>query len=140
MRGSIYQKVLYAALVLTTALMMSRVSLADSKNEVRLRAQLTGSAIGGITPSGNADFRSDSRGRTRLNVEVEHVNLPKGTVLSVTIMHAGATAAIGSITLNAFGSGELELNSQDGETVPAVVKGDVVTVMNGAAAVVAGVF
>ena len=34
----------------------------------------------------------------------------------------------GHITLNAFGAGELELNSQDGATVPAVVSGDMVIV------------
>jgi hypothetical protein len=34
----------------------------------------------------------------------------------------------------------LELDSQDGQTVPAIQSGDVITVMNGGAAILAGVF
>jgi hypothetical protein len=139
MRGPIY-KTLYAAFVLAATLAMSSSMFADSKTEVRLRTQLTGGAIGGITPSGNADFRSDSRGRTRLNVEVEHVNLAQGTMLMVTLTHAGATSTVGTLTLHATGGGELELDSQDGQTVPAIQSGDVITVMNGGAAILAGVF
>jgi len=139
MRGPVY-KTLYVAAVLAVTLALSGSIFADSKTETRLRTQLIGSAISGVTPSGNADFRSDSRGRMRLNVEVEHVNLPQGSTLTVTITHAGASTTAGVITLNAVGFGELELNSQDGEAVPAVQSGDVVTVMNGASAVLAGVF
>src|SRR5947209_4518508 len=68
-------------------------------NEVRLRTTLSGAAIQGKTPQGNADFRSDTRGRTRLNVEVESVNLPDATVLTVSITHAGVAATVGHITL-----------------------------------------
>jgi hypothetical protein len=139
MRQPVY-KLLSTALALAVALTLSTASFADSKSEVRLRAQLTGSAIAGITPSGNADFRSASRGRMRFNVEVEHVNLPQGTVLTVTLTHGGASSVVGTLTLRATGFAELELNSQDGEVVPAVQAGDVVTVMNGASAVLAGVF
>jgi hypothetical protein len=139
MRTPIY-KLSYAALVLAATLALTTSAFADSKNEVRLRTQLTGNAIGNNAPSGHADFRADSRGRTRLNVEVEHVNLPQGTMLTVTLTHAGATTTLSTLTLNAAGEGELELNSQDGDSVPAVQAGDVITVMNGAAAIVAGVF
>jgi hypothetical protein len=141
MKKSIYKNVLRAAAPLAVLLILSQAMPADSHNsEVRLRARLAGSAIGGVNPEGNADFRSDARGRTRLNVEVEHVNLPQGTVLSVSLTHGGTSTVIGHTTLNALGFGELELNSQDGDSVPAVQTGDVVTVMNGGAAVLAGVF
>jgi hypothetical protein len=113
----------------------------DTTDEVRLRARLTGAAIAGKTPEGSADFRNEpSRSRSRLDVDVEQVNLPAGTVLTVTLTHAGATTTIGSITLNAFGGGELDLNSQDGDVVPAIVAGDVITVLNGTAAVLVGSF
>jgi hypothetical protein len=109
--------------------------------EVRLRTQLAGGAIAGQKPEGNADFRMESaKNRTRLNVEVEHVNLPQGTVLSVAVMHGTASTMIGTITLNAFGGGELELNSEDGAAVPAIMAGDIVTVSNGAAAILTGAF
>jgi len=139
MRRSVYK--LLAPVVALAATLTLSTALADgNKNETRLRAQLTGSAIGNITPSGNADFRSDSRGRTRLNVEVEHVNLPQGTVLTVTLTHAGATSTVGTLTLSGTGFAELELNSQDGQTVPAVQSGDMIAVMNGASFVLSGVF
>jgi hypothetical protein len=139
MRRSVYK--LLAPVVALAATLTLSTALADgNKNETRLRAQLTGSAIGNITPSGNADFRSDSRGRTRLNVEVERVNLPQGTVLTVTLTHAGATSTVGTLTLSGTGFAELELNSQDGQTVPAVQSGDMIAVMNGASFVLSGVF
>jgi hypothetical protein len=112
----------------------------DQTQETRLRARLTGQAIQGVTPEGNADFRSETS-RTRLQVEVEHVNLPAGTVLTVSLQSgANAPAQIGTITLSATGFGELELDSQHGDTVPAVQKGDVLSVANGTAAILAGAF
>jgi hypothetical protein len=73
-------------------------------------------------------------------VEVENVNLAAGTVLNVSLTHAGTAVDIGLITLSALHEGELELNSQDGATVPAVQAGDIVTLSNGAAAVATGIF
>jgi len=112
----------------------------QNNTETRLRTRLSGGAMQGKTPEGNADFRSDSRGRMRLNVEVENVNLAAGTVLQVSVQHAGMTVAAGMITLQAGGFGELELNSQDGDTVPAVQSGDMIMVANGGTVILAGVF
>jgi tetratricopeptide (TPR) repeat protein len=73
--------------------------------------------------------------------EVENVNLPDGTVLTVSVTHAGAATTVGTITLNAATSeDELELDSQHGDTVPSIVSGDMITVSNGAAVILAGVF
>jgi uncharacterized phage protein gp47/JayE len=108
--------------------------------QVRLRTTLAGTAIGNQKPGGNADFRDDGQGRTRLAVEVENVNLPAGTVLTVAIVHAGVSTTVGTITLGAGFESELELDSQHGDVVPAVVSGDMVTVSNGAAAILAGAF
>jgi hypothetical protein len=131
----------HALTLLTLGALIGTAVWADSKaTEVRLRTSLAGGAISGRTPSGNADFRSESdRNRTRLNVEVENVNLSDGTMLDVAITHAGASAAIGHLALRG-GFGELELNSQDGDSVPAVVKGDTVTVSSAGAAILSGVF
>ena len=108
-------------------------------SQVRLRTTLAGAAIQGKKPEGNADFRSDS-GRTRLNVEVENVNLPAGTVLTVAVVHAGVSTMVGTITLGRFGGGELELEAQNGAMVPSIMSGDIVTVSNGAAVILAGSF
>ena len=112
-----------------------------ANTETRLRTRLAGAAIQGITPEGNADFRSEpGKTRSRLNVEVEHVNLPAGTMLDVSLVHGTTTTALGQIKLSALGFGELELNSQDGTTVPAVQTGDMVTVSNAGKTILAGVF
>ena|SRR5690348_1187064 len=127
-----------------TALMAGTLSADDGKNnnntEVRLRTALAGGAIAGKTPTGNADFRSESsKNRTRLNVEVENVNLPDGTMLTVSVTHMGVTTMVGSITLRS-GFGELELDSQDGDTVPAIAKGDMIAVSQGATGILSGTF
>jgi hypothetical protein len=113
-----------------------------NNNKTRLRTRLAGAAITGMTPEGNADFRSDSNNnRMRLNVEVEHVNAPAGTSLDVSIQHGTSSPMmVGHIMLSATGEGELELNSQDGATVPAVQSGDMVIVSNGGTAILTGVF
>ena len=112
----------------------------DQAQETRLRAKLTGQAIQGVTPEGSGDFRSETS-RTRLQVEVEHVNLPAGTVL-VVFLQGGANAPtqIGQITLSATGFGELELDSEHGAMVPAVQNGDILSIANGAIAIFAGAF
>ena len=113
----------------------------NNNGEVRLRTNLSGAAIQGKTPEGNADFRNDSnKMRLRLKVEVENVNLPSGTVLDVTIMHAGAATVAGHITLSAGGESELELDSQNGDVVPAIVTGDMIVVSNAGTAILSGVF
>ena len=108
--------------------------------ETRLKARLTGPAIAALKPSGEAEFRS-SVGRSRLSVEVEDVNLPAGTPLTVWSQRGtGAPAMIGTITLGPppLRTGELELNTQDGQTVPALQAGDVITIRNDTSAILSG--
>jgi hypothetical protein len=126
---------------LTLGALIASTVFADSKSsEGRLRTDLAGGAISGRVPSGHADFRSESdRNRSRLNVEVEDVNLADGTVLDVMVSHGGASTKVGVIHLQA-GRGELELNTQDGDTVPAIVKSDAVTVSNAGSPILMGVF
>ena len=112
----------------------------NNNAQVRLRTTLAGAVIQGIKPEGNADFRNDGQGRTRLNVEVENLNLAAGTVLNVAVVHAGVSTMIGKIRVGNGGENELELDSQNGQTVPAIVSGDMVTVANVAAVVLAGAF
>ena len=115
-------------------------AVADGGSSTRLRARLTGQAISGVTPEGNADFRNDS-GRMRLQVEVEHVNLPAGTVLTVMVQDgASAPMTVGHITLSTTGFGELELEAEHGASVPSILNGDVVSVTANGAAILAGVF
>ena len=127
--------------LLTLGALVAATVWADSNStEARLRTPLAGGAIGGKTPSGSADFRMESdRNRSRLNVEVENVNLSDATLLAVTVTHAAVTTSVGRIRLHG-GFGELELNSQDGDTVPSIVKGDLITVSIAGTAILSGVF
>ena len=134
-----------SALVLTTMSLAVPASAKDGHDNdtttaTRSRTALTGAPLSGQTPNGHADFRSESgKNRSRLNVEVEDVNLPAGTKLDVVVDHAGTRTKVGQITLDAFHAGELELNSEDGDLVPAVQKGDIVIVMNANSAILTGV-
>jgi hypothetical protein len=134
---------IHVALTATLLLIGAVAAIADQggqNNETRLKTRLAGSAVQAKTPEGSADFRSDSRGRSRLNVEVENVNLAAGTVLTVSVQDGITVTVVGTIKLSSFGGGELELDSQDGATVPALKKGDLVTVSNAGSRILAGAF
>lgn len=99
--------------------------------EIRMIADLN-PPTGGIA-DGKADFR-DSGISKRLNVEIEDV--AANSLFTVKV--AGKT--IGSIRTNSFGIGELERNTNDGQTVPNVQKGDLVQILRGTTVVLSGRF
>lgn len=104
---------------------------------IRLRAILTGPAIGMVTPTGSAKFKTNTLGnRSELEVEAEHVNLPAGTSLDVLL----GTTNIGKAKVNSLGEAELELDSSEGALVPAVKTGDTVSVSNAGTVILTGVF
>ena len=139
-RLSRFQGVLAITVLALAGATFARADHGDNNSETRLRTRLAGAAIQGKTPEGNAEFRSDSKGRMRFKVEVENVNLPASTMLDVSVQHNGIKQTVGQIKLSAVGEGELELESQDGDTVPSVQTGDMVTVSNAGMSILAGVF
>jgi hypothetical protein len=128
-----------APLLLASALVHPAIADNGGSNQTRLRTNLTGAAIQGKTPEGHAEFRMDGT-RTRLTIEVENVNLPASTVLTVSIMRGARSTDIGMITLSAGAEAELELESDHVAVVTAVQKGDIITVSNEGAAILVGVF
>jgi hypothetical protein len=96
----------------------------DPNGEIRLESRLAGAAINGLLPKGHAKFRSRANGRRDLNVEVEKVNLPAGTVLDVLVDNAN----VGQITLSSMLETELELESEHGAIVPNVTTTSTVVV------------
>ena len=109
----------------------------SSNTETRLESRLAGAAIGGLLPKGHAKFRSRSNGQRELNVEVEKVNLPAGTVLNVLIDNAN----VGQIILSSTLENELELESEHGAVVPSVTPTSTVVVTNAqGATILSGVF
>lgn len=61
-------------------------------------------------------------------------------MLDVSVQHNGTKQTVGQIKLSALGEGELDLESQDGDTVPSVQTGDMVSVSNAGTSILAGVF
>jgi len=96
----------------------------DPNGEIRLESRLAGAAIDGLLPKGHAKFRSRANGRRDLNVEVEKVNLPAGTVLNVLVDNAN----VGQITLSSTLENELELESEHGAIVPNITTTSTVVV------------
>ncbi len=105
-----------------------------TSSEIRMLADLNPPTnIGGIAADGRADYRE--RGNSmRLNVEVEDVS-PNSTF---TVEISGDP--IGTITTNSFGTAELELNTNDGQAVPKILRGDLVQIFQGTELVLTGGF
>src|SRR5437868_6477465 len=97
-----------------------------------LTATLTGAPIAGQTPHGLAAYYPASGNTSaRLVAEVDNVNLPANTHLSVFVN----TTSAGMITLDSFHHGVFFSS-----TPPAVAAGDVFAVKNGTATVLSGTF
>ena len=96
----------------------------NPNGEIRLESRLAGAAISGLMPKGHAKFRSRSNGGRQLNVEVEKVNLPAGTVLNVLVDNVN----VGQINLSSMLENELELESEHGAIVPNITTASTVVV------------
>ena len=95
----------------------SAAALADSGSQgTKIEAALSGAAINGLTPTGKAEFEQKADGSRKLEVEVEHVNLPAGTALDVFV----DGQKVGTITLGPLQAGELELETEHGQTLPLI--------------------
>src|ERR671918_1303022 len=110
-----------------------------TSSEIRMLADLNPptnvveGGIGATAADGMADYRE--RGNSmRLNVEVEDVS-PNSTF---TIEISGNT--LGTITTHSFGTAELELNTNDGQVVPKILRGDLVQIFQGTELVLSGNF
>lgn len=104
-----------------------------TSSETRMLADLNPPTnVGGIA-DGRADYRE--RGNSmRLNVEVEDVSPNSDFAIEIS----GNT--LGTITTNSFGTAELELNTNDGQVVPKILRGDLVQIFQGTELVLSGSF
>ncbi|MFL6209181.1 MAG: hypothetical protein ACJ74W_10040 [Pyrinomonadaceae bacterium] len=93
-----------------------------------LRIPLSGAAVNGVIPKGHAEFSQRADGNRELEVEVEDLNLPAGTILNVLVDNV----RVGQITLGQFLKGKLEIESERGQNVPAIANGTTVAVVNSA--------
>jgi hypothetical protein len=100
-----------------------------------LFAPLTGPTIGGAMSSGMGQYVEFGATNRELEVFVR-LRLPAATVLNVFL----GTNNIGTITLRADGYGKLELETSEGDTVPTVIAGNMLTIKNGGTTVLSGTF
>lgn len=113
------------AAILGTGLAAPKPAAADDEQRtlIRLAPQ---TMINGVTPKGKAVYRvRPSRNRTKFKVQIEKIAAPNGSTFGVVV----DGAPVGTITI-ALGTGELELSSNDGDVVPAIVSGSVVQVFD----------
>lgn len=117
--------ILFLTLMLASPHDVLAASGSGGGGEVRLVAKMVSGAA-----SGKADYRERGN-RRRLNVEVE--DLPGTTSSPQTVFVNGSP--VGNILLVACPvpaqqllCGELELNTQDGESVPVIVRGQIVSI------------
>ena len=103
---------------------------------IRIGATLNGAPIGDVTPRGFAEYRVDDQNRRRLDVEGSSINLPSGTVLTVSINNA----VVGNTTVSSCGTFFFRRRTDDGQQVPVITSGSPVQVTNGTAVVVTGTF
>lgn len=132
----IRENMFFAVLAVTAVSLLIFGSVQNSiatNSEIRMLADLNPPTnVGGIA-DGRADYRE--RGNSmRLNVEVEDV-FPNSTF---TVEVSGEP--IGTIRTSSFGTGELELNTNDGQAVPKILTGDLVEIFQGTELVLSGGF
>jgi hypothetical protein len=93
--------------------------------ETRIEARLAGAPINGLTPTGVAKFRTRN-GNRNLEVEVERVNLPAGTILNVFV----DGVKVGELVIISTLENEFELETEHGQAVPNITTASNVVVSN----------
>lgn len=85
---------------------------------MRGRALLTGAS--GVAGKAYCEIERRTDGETRDEFKVEVEDQTPGLVVEVWVANpvGGALTNVGSLTIGAFGEGELELESQDGDAMP----------------------
>ena len=145
-------KVLNRALILLASLALFvtwanfyRIPEAAADHCSRGEGTLSGSALNGRVPSGKVKWQgNDFCQPLELQIEVNNVNRPDGTILSVdACARSTPSNIVGSITLRG-GAGKLQLSKLDGDTSNDNVPfcdmrfGDAVKVLQGSTIIVSG--
>jgi hypothetical protein len=111
--------------------------------EVRFKTKLTGNAINGLIPSGQAVFRERAGRFARFSAEVEDVNLAEDIELDVFVDRSAVCSGtiIGTIILGPapIRGGDLNLDTRNGQMVPKLKTGDLISVCVKGAPVVSGI-
>jgi hypothetical protein len=109
-------------LVLLALTLSLALPVMASEIKIDLRTALNGPVFNGEQPSGKAEFQMEN-GAKRFTVEVDNINLPNGTIVSVLVNGS----RVGLIKLANQG-GTLFLSTGAGQTVPNITVGSTVAV------------
>ena len=109
---------------------------ADGTPLVAVRTATLAAPSGTVNPHGEATWELYQSGNRELEVEVEDLNLPQGTVLTSFINGNN----VGSAAVDDRGRSRLRLKTEDGQAVPVVNDGSTCEVRNGATLIVSGIF
>jgi hypothetical protein len=113
-----------AALALLGVGSMSQAWAQDAKG-IRLTARKN-VAINGFEAQLRGDYR-ESGTPTRLNAELEHINIPTGTKVAFCTVRNGVSTLVGVGSVRTIGgvlTASVELNVNDGEVVPNIDAGN----------------
>lgn len=108
---------------------------ASGGDPISVRTANLAAPSGSLDPHGSANFKVFSDGSRSLEVEVENVSLPAGTLLSAFVDGAN----VGQLTVGTDARARLQIESNSGP-VPTVNTGSTVQVRNGNSVLVAGAF
>lgn len=115
-----------AALLIVAMMASSSQMWAQQAKQVRLRARQN-KAINGVEAELRGDYRENSA-PVRLNAELENINIPPGTPVAFCLLQNGVKTKIGvdqvAIVVGRP-TASIELEANDGDTVPQVNTGDV---------------
>jgi hypothetical protein len=117
------------ASALTIALVMAAPTTVSADNRVDLRANLTATSRNDPFASGDAEFESSSYD-TQFDVRVREITSTDMVVVEFT--RNGVETTVGFIMLDQYGDGELQLDRRNGDNVPQLQAGDVITVEDAA--------
>ena len=109
---------------------------ASGSTPTLLSASVAGSRVG----KGKATYASNAGGSEKeLEIELERIGLPVGTVLTATI----AGVSVGTLTVfteQGTTKAKLKLKSKSGQSVPTVIAGDVINILNATETAATGTF
>ena len=109
---------------------------ASGSTPTLLSASVAGSRVG----KGKATYASNAGGSEKeLEIELERIGLPVGTVLTATI----AGVSVGTLTVfteQGTTKAKLKLKSKSGQNVPTVIAGDVINILNATETAATGTF
>lgn len=118
------RKMHLAGLAVLIVAIMSSASASAQQTRLRARANKN---INGIEAQLRGDHRANPNPQ-RLNSELENINIPVGTKVAFCLLQNGVKSLVGVGTVTMVGgipTASVELNVNDGDTVPSVSAGDV---------------